>query len=345
MLNFNDELLNTDVKEKEEEFPFELVGDKGIRVLDPKIRKQIDKLNISASTMNNFLRGPADFILDRYLLDDVSDKSALHLDRGNWFHSIMEEFFRTTEPSERTLEALSKSKKMKKLLQYGMEYTDKNGEKPYAYLYEDPENIQWIINGINNYFKNMPEQKPENEKVAVLSIHGRPSEKALEFFVRGTLGDYNRNCVAFIDKVIEGEDGLIIQDWKTGKNVEDFDPDKPIGIDNSFDYWRQQIFYAMLLEDQGCVVTRGELIFPMANPPTTVRVSLAPEWREQVIRDINRVNKQLDYCIEHDYFFPFLKGKYNGWSSFLGGNQYGYGKLWNVRYDELPYFIKGVKNG
>lgn len=342
MLNFNLEEENQ--TEEKPEFLFELVEDKGIRVLDPGIRKKIDNLNISASMMNTFLSGAADFILGKFLEDHISDKNALHLDRGNWFHATMEHFFDTTEPEERSLRALVESKKMKDMLLLGKELTNRKGEKPYAYLYEDPENIDWLKTGINNYIKNMPEQKPEEEKIAVLSLQGSSPKKALELFVRGKLGNSDRNCVAFIDKIVEGENGLIIQDWKTGKKVNAFDPTQPISEKNPFDYWRQQIFYAMLLEKEGCIISGGELIFPMSNPPTTVKVDLDPEWRQQVITDVNNTSRKLDLCIEHDYFFPFEKGQFNGWSSFLGGKKYGYGKLWNVRYDEIPYFIKGVRN-
>ena len=160
------------------------------------------------------------------------------------------------------------------------------------------------------------------------------SKPGLELFVNGTLGNANRQCLGFIDKIVEGENGLKVQDWKTGKKISNFNPNSKISTSNPFDYWRQQTFYAMLLEQLGATVEETSLLFPCAETPTIIHVDHHnPKVREQVIKDVEQVDRELDEAINNGYFFPFKKGPYNSWASYLVG--LGRAPKPNIREDKF----------
>ena len=145
-------------------------------------------------------------------------------------------------------------------------------------------------------------------------------KQGLELFVTGKIGNAKRTCLGFIDKLVEGDYGLIVQDWKTGAKIHDYDPSKAPSDNNPFDYWRQQTFYTMLLEQAGMKVDSACLIFPCAEVPQIVNVDCHnPKVREQVIADCEKADSILEECIANDYTFPFKPGKYNSWATYLCG--------------------------
>ena len=70
------------------------VTKEGVYLLDPEYRKKFNKLTLSPSTINAWLSSPADFVLNKFILDEVSEREAPHFTRGKWFHSTMEEFYK-----------------------------------------------------------------------------------------------------------------------------------------------------------------------------------------------------------------------------------------------------------
>ena len=98
------------------------------------------------------------------------------------------------------------------------------------------------------------------------------------------------------------------------------EPEPSLSDSNPFDYWRQQTLYSMLLEKEGATIESASLIFPLASPPQFVYIDQKnSRVREQVLNDVIQVDKEMTEAVEKDYFFPFKRGKYNGWSSWLGG--------------------------
>lgn len=281
------------------------VTNDGVYILDDEIRNAINKVNLSPSMIDSFLQSPADWVLDKYIDPLVTKGEQIHLLRGKWYHSIMEHFFALPQ-EERTKKAL---------IQCANEVT-KNTEE-YKSLPENLENQEWLKTALRGYTKAWFPNASQ-EKVANLFLLGEVKQ-GLELFVLGKIGNANRQCLGFIDKIVEGTNGLIVQDWKTGKHITDFDPSKPISDNNPFGYWRQQTFYAMLLEQYGAKVEQASLLFPCATIPQEVIVDHSNEQvRQQVIKDVEEVSQSLDECIQNNYFFPFKLGKYNKWSSWLG---------------------------
>lgn len=291
----------------------------GVYILSPEIQNEIKKKKLSASLINKWLQSPADWVLETYIAPEVAVEEPIHLLRGNWFHSVMEKFF-ALPPEERNAQNLIQSLALV------------NKEEKYSKLPENPENMEWIKRALSNYGKYWLDNA-KNERIANLFIMGQ-QKPGLEIFVQGKIGNSNRLCLGFLDKVIEGEYGLLVQDWKTGKTIENFDPTRKISESNSFDYWRQQTLYSMLLEQYGATVEGASLIFPCSEVPTIVQVNQADKKvREQVIADVEQVDKEYEEAINNNFFYPYKKHKYAGWSSWLGG--LGRAKKPNVYEDKL----------
>lgn len=291
----------------------------GVYILDADLQKKIDKIKLSPSMIGNWLNSPADYILDKFIKPEVEIADVTHLKRGNWFHSTMEVFFALPQ-EERTRENLLKVSK---------EVTLTDDYKDFA---KDKENQEWYKRALKAYIGAWLDDA-KKEKIATMYIMGQ-SKPGLELFVNGTLGNANRQCLGFIDKIVEGENGLKVQDWKTGKKISNFNPNAKISTSNPFDYWRQQTFYAMLLEQLGATVEETSLLFPCAETPTIIHVDHHnPKVREQVIKDVEQVDRELDEAINNKYFFPFKKGPYNSWASYLVG--LGRAPKPNIREDKF----------
>ena len=295
------------------------VTPKGIYVLDPDLRKKIDKLNLSPSMIGNWLQSPADFILGKFIEPEVQIEDTPHLKRGTWFHSTMEAFFGLPQ-EERTKENLLKVSK---------EVTMTDEYRDFA---KETDNQEWYKNALKSYISAWLDNA-KSEKIANLFVMGK-SRKGLELFVKGNLGNADRTCLGFIDKIVEGDNGLKVQDWTTGKKITNYNPNMKISTNNPFDYWRQQTFYAMLLEQLGATVEEASLLFPCAETPTIVLVDHSnPDVRAQVIKDVEQVDKELKEAIDNNYFFEFKKGPYNSWASYLAG--LGSARKPNIREDKF----------
>lgn len=281
------------------------VTPEGVYMLDPEIRGKINRGVLSPSSIGSWLKSPGDWVLDKYIMAEVQRKETPHLKRGNWFHSTMEDFFSKPQDKRTQQDLLESSKKV-------------TASEEYREFAKDPENQEWYKKALMGYIKNwLPTAK--DEKIATLFIMGQ-SQKGVELKISGSIGNAKRRCFGFIDKIVEGENGLIVQDWKTGKSITDFDPTKKISENNPFDYWRQQTFYSMLLEQAGATVEEASLIFPCSEPPAIVTIDHSNDKvRAQVVKDVEQVDKEMQEAIDNNYFFPFKKGKYNSWASYLAG--------------------------
>lgn len=175
------------------------VTPQGVYILDAELQKKIDKIKLSPSMIGNWLNSPADYILDKFIKPEVEIADVTHLKRGNWFHSTMEVFF-ALPPAERTRENLIKVSK---------EVTLTDDYRDFA---KDSENQEWYKRALKAYIRAwLPDA--QKEKIATLYIMGQ-SKQGLELFVNGKLGNAKRQCLGFVDKIIEGENGLKVQDWK-----------------------------------------------------------------------------------------------------------------------------------
>ena len=278
------------------------IQDNGVYILDENIKKEIKKKKLSASLIDSWLKSPADWVLNTYIYPLVSDKKETALYRGSMFHKVMEDFF-ALEPSERT----------------------------------EKEDREWIQSTVLSYLRMNYDY--QNEQIARIYLNGE-EKSGIELFVSGKIGESERQVLGFIDKILDGPNGFIVQDWKSGAKVNNYDPTKPISESNPFDYWRQQTLYSMLLEKRGFKVDKASLIFPRAETEVFVDIH-SDKVKAQVIKDVEQVDKELEYAINNNFFFPFKKGKYNKWAKHC----LGWGNTWPLEINHEKFREMTLVNG
>lgn len=301
------------------------VTKEGIVILDDKLMEDVKRKNLSASMVSSFAQCPADWLMDSFILPKVDHEEPIHFVRGHIFHDTMEEFF-----------SLDKEHRSPKVLsQIAMKVI----KDKYPTSLNDLETMNWVKEALQGYLETGFEYK--NVDVAQISKKkGWNPEPGLEIFVRGRIGNTTRDVVGFIDRVDRTKDGkLRVVDYKSGKKIYPFDPNKTISDNNNFGYWRQQLAYTMLLEQDGHEVSGAVLEFPIAKGEVVVDVE-NDKLREQVEKDFENVDRALNECIENN-LFPFHGHFFCKWCGMLSPDHTAsrYGKL-NVSSEEVSQYVE-----
>ncbi len=312
-------------KEEPEKKKLVLVRENGVEILDDELFKKVQKSNLSASMANNLLACPADWLLDKYILREIEHDEQPHLERGTLFHSCMESFFRIPA-GLRTPQMLATIAK---------EETSLN----HPHFMTDEVSKTWLKDAIRGYL-SMGFDFNE-EIIPTIDWDGKKTY-GLELFVDGKIGNTKRKVVGFVDKLVEknvdGQKLLMIEDWKTGRQVHPYNPDKPVSANNSFDYWRQQALYAMLMEQKGIPVKGANLIFPVARQIVSIDKD-RQDVRDRVVEDMERVDEKLDKCLK-DNFFPFTPAIFCTWCHlFYNGRKKGKPRFPKVNQKELNLIV------
>lgn len=301
------------------------VHEDGIYIQSDELLEEIKKKNLSASLVSSFRQCPADWLLDSFVLPKLKHIEPIHFVRGKAFHSAMEEFF-VLPKEQRTRQVLS-------------QIAYKVIKEKYKVMLDDLESMNWMKNALLGYldggfeYENVELAQIPKKKDGIL-------EPGIELFVKGKIGNTKRNFVGFVDRVDRLPDGsLQIVDYKTGKKISPFDPTKPIDSNNSFDYWRQQLAYTMILENDGYYIGGAKLEFPVAKGTVTVDIR-NEHLRKQVERDFEEVDAALDKCIE-ERFFPFNGHFFCKWCGMLSPKHQvsRYGSL-NLSTEEVNLHIE-----
>lgn len=301
------------------------VTDKGVSIINDELMDKIKKKNLSASMVSSFFQCPADWVMDNFILPKLDHEEPIYFVRGKIFHDTMERFF-ALDPEERTPKILSKT---------ALELI----KDKYKESLEDPETMEWVRTALKGYLEAEFPYKDVNVARIPKKVGGEP-ELGVELFVKGKLGNTERQVVGFVDRIDELPDGrLQVVDYKTGKKISPFDPNQPISDSNDFGYWRQQLAYSMLLEQAGHKVGGALLEFPIAKGAVKVDVE-NEELRKQVERDFEAVDSALTKCIE-DNLFPFHGHFFCKWCGMLSPDftPSRFGKL-DVSWEEVLQYVE-----
>lgn len=270
--------------------PLMAVSNGGLSIISPEVAAKLAKKNISPSLITGLKGCAAKWVADTFVIRDLiqqdPDNAAT---RGSLFHKVMEEAF--VDPAEmRTRERIN-------------EHRDAVLEtEEFSFFKEIPEALEWLDNAIDGYYAMGG--RPKKVKVASLTKEGEEPKLGLEIFVKGRLADASRDTLGFIDRLTvdqkhEAEEGIIIEDWKSGAKAKRWNPKTK--SDDGRAEARQQVIYSMLLEQRGVNVTGARLIFPVAKE--VVDVDLKDEaFKEQVLKDIKETDEALDHYIETNLF-------------------------------------------
>lgn len=255
----------------------------GFTVIDKKILENLKEASLSNSSIDEIINCPADYLLNRVLKNlNIETEFAEPAVKGNLFHSVMEKIY-SLPPVDRNAESIKMAVK-EALKQAG---TSIQKDKLYS---------TWLKQAVLLFWETKYRLDQE-----VLEING---EQAIEVFVKGKLAGVDRETLGWIDLVLQNEEETVtLSDWKTGKEVKEFDIAQVQSSANPFSYYRQQVIYSLLLEEMGYKVDTAELVYPIAEEIVTVDVS-DPLLINATLEDIQRANSILDKCIKEN-FFPF----------------------------------------
>lgn len=270
----------------------------GLRILDPDTLDKIGGYSVSNSLISNVLQCPAKAIADKYVIADVLPVEPLGpMVLGSAFHKVMELFFRIPE-GQRTAKALVAS--------YNKMLNDTEEGDPIS---TSKEAQQWVRTAIKHFW-NMAGLDIQNDHVAMVTLRNRKGEEyqkiGLELFVKGQLDGMKRPTLGFIDRLLQNPDGkYVIDDWKTGEKMKTYNPDDRFP---KFDYARQQVLYALLLERDGKDVETARLIYPRVHNPDGTYGAIDvipvddPLYRRRAIRDAQTTERILDSGFQQNLF-------------------------------------------
>jgi putative RecB family exonuclease len=274
----------------------------GVSIYDSNIVDTINKSSLSNSMIDGVLQCPAKYISEKYLIKDLLPSDPLSPNvLGSAFHKIMEVFFQYPKDN-RTSSSIREA------------YDTALEDPEFASVKESPEARNWVKNCVNGFWRL--KTHPETIDIAYMKNDWGKTVPGIELFVSGKIGNASRNTLGFIDRLSTNSDGsLIIDDWKTGAKVKDYDPKAKFP---DFSYLRQQTAYTMLLEEQGYTVAGANLVYPIAQWFENVGSKKGPEVirhgkitalpvhdkavRKKVIEDVETSSLIIDSCLARNKY-------------------------------------------
>lgn len=258
----------------------------GIHIIDSSVSAALEKKNLSPSMITGLEICPAKWVAGEYatspLIIQGPDSPAL---RGTLFHKIMEELY--------SLPQKDRSKQMLKRITF-----ETLQEPNFEGMKEDAETMKWLSSIIGSYYKMG--ENPEETEVATILVDGKEKE-GLEIFVKGKLGDTNRNLLGAIDRIsVDKEDGgVIVEDYKTSASVKHWK--EHTKNNEGFAEQRQQIIYSKLMEENGNEVSSARLIYPMAREIVDVQLE-NKTLEKKVLKSIVDADSELKTMEENNSF-------------------------------------------
>lgn len=314
-----------EVEEVKKEPKLVQVTKEGIRILDQDLLEKVKNKQLSASMISSLDQCPADWFMSTFILPLMDYEEPSYFLRGHIFHETMEKFF-----------SFPKEQRSPKLLSQSAMYVMQNNYKSHL---ENKETLAWVKDALKGYldsgfnYSNVDIAEIEREA-------GKAPKKGIEIFVKGKIGNTERNVVGFVDRVDRLPNGsLQIVDYKTGKKISPFDPTKPLGDGNDFSYWRQQLAYTMLLEKEGHYVGGAKLEFPIAKGEVVVDIQ-NEHLRKQVEKDFEQCDANLTKYI-NDNLFPFKGHFFCKWCGMLSPDFKAsrFGQL-NVSWEDVNRYVE-----
>lgn len=301
------------------------VTKEGITILDKDLMDKVLKKQLSASLVPSLEQCPADWFMSTFILPMIDHEEPIYFLRGHIFHDTMETFFN-----------FPKEKRSPKLLSQTAMHVMKT---KYKASLNDKETMVWVKDALQGYLESGFAYQNVDVAEITRDLKKGP-QRGTELFVKGKIGNTKRNVVGFVDRIDRLPNGsLQIVDYKTGKKINPFDPQKPVGDNNDFSYWRQQLSYTMLLEQEGQYIGGAKLEFPIARGEVVVDVH-NEHLRKQVEKDFEEADAALTKYIE-DNLFPFKGHFFCKWCGMLSDDYQvsRYGKL-NVSWEDVNQYVE-----
>ena len=186
----------------------------GMHVNDESLLRKMEKVTASATLVEAYLNGcPAQFLFSSQLRKDVFPEGPdSPLKRGDAFHKVMELYYGIDEEKRGSgLNGRILNVCAKKVLS-GL---------PDMFA-KDHDFLMWLRNTMDDYIDM--DEKYTNIHVAKYK-EGHKYKPGLELEVSGYVGDASRRTYGKIDRLTDdGQGGVFIDDYKTGKKAKVYDP-------------------------------------------------------------------------------------------------------------------------
>lgn len=259
----------------------------GLHVADPTIAEELERKQLSPSLITGLQGCPASWFVGSFVLPKFIKTDMTAAERGSAFHWVMEEFFKLP-PEERT------KPKIKTLIDRAFV------EERFSTFFEGhPEQKKWLVDAIKSYYAMGAD--PQRVQIAEFERNGQ-TETGIEIYVRGKIGDAERQTLGMVDRVRVSEkrpDAVVIEDYKTGAKAKHWNP-KTKSTEGLAEQ-RQQLIYTMLMENEGVKVAGASLIYPVAQEVVKVRVN-DEALRKRVISDVEQTDRDLTTMISENAF-------------------------------------------
>ena len=276
----------------------------GMHIDDEGLLQNMKRVTASATLVEAYLNGcPAKYLFSSKLQDEIFPEGPdSPLKRGEAFHRVMELYYGIDE-SERgsTLNDHVLNMCARKAV----------GEMPAEFEKSRAFRL-WLRNTMDDYI-DMDGQYT-NVHVAKYK-DGHKYKPGLELSVSGYIGDASLRTYGKIDRLTDdGDGGVFIDDYKTGKKAKHYDPRDRFP---EFDYVRQQTMYAMLLEkdaeeaNSGLRINCARLLFPIPNKVVTVDVN-DRKIRQKTMDDVKKASDMLGDAVESNTY-ALSPGKLCSW--------------------------------
>lgn len=284
MTNINDE-INEEVNNE----PLLTMSQRGLHVASAVVAEKLEKKSISPSMITGISQCAAKWLAESFvtrdLIEEEPDNAAI---RGTLFHKVMEDLFAL--PKEQRTKTTVKSLA-----------TEVIKEDEFKSITNSADAQQWLRDAINGYYSMGG--NPQAVEVAEIEIDGKPTQKGLEIFVKGKIGNAKRDVLGFVDRLVVDltkEDGsIIIEDWKSGTKAKKWKSHTK--SDEGLAEQRQQLIYKILLEQKGIKISGARLIYPVARE--IVKVDMKDEdLLALVVKNVEDTDKALDVMIENNTF-------------------------------------------
>lgn len=269
------------------------VSNTGLHPQGATIPKELENKHLSASLVSALADSNschARWLFDQFTPERIKELQPVDnpINRGNWFHKLMEEFFKLPA-EERTQDAFK-----------NMAVKVSKESKIFTQLSRIPQAKKWLTDCMRGYYHLGG--KPEQIKIARLESNqwGKKKMKdGLEFFVKGQIGKAKRETLGLVDQISIRDKGLQVLDWKTGGSAFEY----KIGQkgDKGWKEARQQILYTQILRQEGHKVAAAGLIYPIASKQIKVPIN-DEELNARAVEDVERADGILDTLLQTNEF-------------------------------------------
>lgn len=260
----------------------------GLHIASSDVNEKLNKKSLSASMVTALNENcSASWLANTFVIPEVIDTPPDNAaSRGSLFHKVMEDFFALPK-EERTHAAMRKTAKS---VLYSEEFLP---------LSKSKEAVKWLKDAINSYY--IMGGSPQKVEISKIKMDDREIV-GLEAFVKGRIGNTQREILGFIDQVVDdlkNPGSVVVQDWKTGAKAKHWNP-KTVSTEGLAEQ-RQQIIYSMLLGQKGVNVSSARLVYPVAREVVNVNLN-DYEMKNRVVSNVEEVDKKLTHLQENNTF-------------------------------------------